>query len=48
MLGVDPKYAVGKHAREIIPQTRMDIVAKTEQEEIGSVHMVNGTSELFL
>ena len=43
MLGVDVGYAIGKHAREIIPQTRMDIVAKTGQEEIGSVHMVNGT-----
>lgn len=42
MLGVNAEYAVGKHVRQIIPQTRMDIVAKTGQEEIGSVHMVNG------
>lgn len=44
MLGIDAEAAVGKHAREIIPQTRMDIVAKTGKEEIGSVHMVNGTT----
>lgn len=43
MLGVDAEASIGKHAREIIPQTRMDIVAKTGQEEIGSVHMINGT-----
>ena len=43
MLGVDAEAAIGKHAREIIPQTRMDIVAKTGKEEIGSVHMINGT-----
>jgi transcriptional regulator with PAS, ATPase and Fis domain len=42
MLGIDVEFAVGKHAREIISQTRMDIVARTGQEEIGSVHMVNG------
>lgn len=44
MLGVDPLMAIGKHAREIIPQTRMDIVAKTGQAEIGSVHMINGVT----
>lgn len=44
MLGVDPVTSIGKHAREIIPQTRMDIVAKTGQEEIGSVHMINGVT----
>ncbi|MDR7868734.1 MAG: sigma 54-interacting transcriptional regulator [Sporomusaceae bacterium] len=43
MLGVDVEKSIGKYAREIIPQTRMDIVAKTGQEEIGSVHMVKGT-----
>ena len=43
MLGVDAEAAIGKHARDIIPQTRMDIVAKTGKEEIGSVHMINGT-----
>lgn len=42
MLGVDVEASLGKHVREIIPQTRMDIVAKTGQEEIGSVHMING------
>lgn len=43
MLGVKVEEAVGKHARKIIPQTRMDIVARSGLEEIGSVHMVNGS-----
>ncbi len=48
MLGVDAAASIGKHARQIIPQTRMDIVAKTGQEEIGSVHMINGTLPVFV
>ncbi|MDR3586053.1 MAG: sigma 54-interacting transcriptional regulator [Desulfosporosinus sp.] len=43
MLEVNVSDAIGTHAREVIPQTRMDIVAKTGKEEIGSVHMVKGT-----
>lgn len=42
MFGVDVAASLGKHVRKIIPQTRMDIVAKTGQEEIGSVHMIKG------
>lgn len=43
MLGVDAEASLGKHVRQVIPQTRMDIVAQTGEEEIGSVHLINGS-----
>lgn len=42
MMNVSVEEAVGKHVRDVIPQTRMDIVAKTGEAEIGSVHLING------
>lgn len=41
MMHVSREEAVGKNVREIIPQTRMDIVAKTGVAEIGSVHRID-------
>lgn len=37
LLGVDRYEAVGRHVTEIIPGTRMHIVAKTKKEEMGSI-----------
>lgn len=43
MLNVSVEEVIGRHVRDIIPQTRMDIVAKTGEAEIGSVHLINGS-----
>lgn len=43
MMNTTVAAATGKHVRDIIPQTRMDIVANTGEAEIGSVHLINGT-----
>lgn len=43
ILEVNPQDAIGRPVTEIIPRTRMDIVSRTGQEEIGSVFvMKNG------
>lgn len=47
MMNVTVEEAIGKPVREIIPQTRMDLVAKTGVAEIGSVHLINGTTPVI-
>lgn len=42
IMNVSQEAVIGKQVRDIIPQTRMDIVAKTGEAEIGSVHLING------
>jgi PAS domain S-box-containing protein len=37
ILGVSPESLIGKPVQDVIPNTRMHIVAKTGEEEIGSV-----------
>jgi len=37
ILGIEPEMAIGKYVQEIIPASRMHIVAESGQEEIGSV-----------
>ena len=37
ILGVDPDSVVGMHVQEVIPTSRLHIVAKSGKEEIGSV-----------
>jgi PAS domain S-box-containing protein len=37
ILGVTPESLIGKSVQDVIPNTRMHIVAKTGEEEIGSV-----------
>lgn len=44
MMNVSAADSIGKHVKDIIPQTRMDIVAKTGEAEIGSVHLINGVT----
>lgn len=44
MMHVTVEDAVGRNVREIIPQTRMDIVAKTGHAEIGSVHLIDSST----
>ena len=47
ILQVDRKESVGKHVTEIIPGTRMHIVAKTGIEEMGSIFKLkNGETVL--
>lgn len=41
-VGVTQEYAVGRHVTEIIENTRMHIVAQTEQKEIGDLHEIKG------
>ncbi|CAK7048728.1 sigma 54-interacting transcriptional regulator [uncultured Tissierella sp.] len=41
-LGVDREVAIGKHVREVIENTRMDIVIKTGIPEIAQVQEING------
>lgn len=41
-VGVTQEYAVGRHVTEIIENTRMHIVAQTEQKEIGSLQEIKG------
>lgn len=44
IMNISVADAIGKNVKNIIPQTRMDIVAKTGQEEIGSVHFINNNT----
>ncbi|WP_313233552.1 sigma-54 interaction domain-containing protein [Tissierella praeacuta] len=41
-LGVDREVAIGKHVREVIENTRMDIVIKTGISEIAQVQEIKG------
>jgi PAS domain S-box-containing protein len=41
-LGIDPKTMIGKHATEVIENTRMHIVAKTGKAEINKAHNIKG------
>ncbi|MBI4773704.1 MAG: PAS domain-containing protein, partial [Deltaproteobacteria bacterium] len=41
-LGVDPKEQVGRHATEVIENTRMHIVAKTGKPEINVTQRIKG------
>lgn len=41
-LGVNKEEAIGKHVREIIENTRMDIVLQTGKSEIAEVQEING------
>jgi transcriptional regulator with PAS, ATPase and Fis domain len=41
-VGVTQEYAVGRHVTEIIENTRMHIVAQTEQKEIGALQEIKG------
>lgn len=42
-LGVDQKSSIGKHVTEVIENTRMHIVAKSEKEEIAQLQKINGS-----
>lgn len=41
ILGVDPESVIGKHVQEVIPTSRMQVVAKSGKEEIGSIFQLN-------
>lgn len=41
-LGVEQEEAVGKHVTEVIENTRMHIVAKKGQQEIGDIQQIKG------
>jgi transcriptional regulator with PAS, ATPase and Fis domain len=41
-LSVDRDWAIGRHVREVIENTRMDIVTKTGKPEIAQVQEING------
>jgi len=41
-LGIDPDAMIGKHATEVIENTRMHIVAKTGKAEINKAHKIKG------
>lgn len=41
-LGIDPQTMIGKHATEVIENTRMHIVAKTGKAEINKAHNIKG------
>ena len=41
-LGIDPETMIGKHATEVIENTRMHIVAKTGKAEINKAHNIKG------
>lgn len=41
-LGVDKEEAIGTHVRDVIENTRMDIVLKTKKSEIAHVQEING------
>lgn len=41
-LGIDPEAQIGKHATEVVENTRMHIVAKTGEAEINKPHRING------
>lgn len=46
-LGVDPKEVIGKHATEVVPNSRMHIVAKTGTAEIADLHPI-GNQEMVV
>jgi transcriptional regulator with PAS, ATPase and Fis domain len=41
-LGIDPAQQIGKHATEVVENTRMHIVAKTGEAEINKAHKIKG------
>jgi PAS domain S-box-containing protein len=41
-LGIDPKKVIGKHCREVVENTRMDVVAQTGIPEINDAHRIKG------
>lgn len=41
-LGLDPQKVIGKHCREVVENTRMDIVAQTGIPEINDAHRIKG------
>ncbi|MEW6184123.1 MAG: sigma 54-interacting transcriptional regulator [Thermodesulfobacteriota bacterium] len=41
-LGIDPGEVIGKHCREVVPSTRMDIVAQTGKAEINQTQRIAG------
>ena len=41
-LGIDPQKVIGKHCREVVENTRMDIVAQTGIPEINDAHRIKG------
>ncbi len=41
-LGIDPGAQIGRHATEVIENTRMHIVAKTGRAEINKAHKIKG------
>ena len=41
-LGVDPQKVMGKHCREVVEHTRMDVVARTGIPEINHPHRIKG------
>lgn len=41
-VGITQEYAVGRHVTEILENTRMHIVAKSEQKEIGDLQEIKG------
>jgi PAS domain S-box-containing protein len=41
-LGIDPAEQIGKHATEVVENTRMHIVAKTGKAEINKPHNIKG------
>jgi PAS domain S-box-containing protein len=41
-LGVDPEEQIGKHCSEVVPNSRMHIVAKTGEAEINRSHRIKG------
>ena len=41
-LGIDPAEQIGKHATEVVENTRMHIVAKNGEAEINKAHRIKG------
>lgn len=41
-LGVDPQEVIGKHCRQVVEHTRMDVVAQTGIPEINHPHRIKG------
>ncbi|MFZ5643662.1 MAG: sigma-54 interaction domain-containing protein [Bacillota bacterium] len=48
LLEVDPREVIGKPVKEIIPNTRMDIVTRTGKEEIGSVFVIKNGETIIV
>lgn len=42
-LKVTPEESIGKHVQDVIENSRMQIVAKTGQAEVASIHPINGS-----